>query len=33
MRNAYRILMRKNEGKKHLENLGVDCKIIWKWIL
>jgi hypothetical protein len=33
-RNAYRILAGKPEGKKdHLENLGVDGKIIIKYSL
>jgi hypothetical protein len=32
-RNAYNILVGKSEGKNHLENLGVDGRIILKWIL
>jgi hypothetical protein len=33
MRNAYRISVRKPEGKGPLEHLGVDGKIILEWIL
>jgi hypothetical protein len=33
MRNAYNILTGKPEGKNHLEDPGVDVKIILKWIL
>jgi hypothetical protein len=33
MRNAYSILAGKPEGKNHLEDLGVDGKIILEWIL
>jgi hypothetical protein len=33
MRNAYRILVRKPEGKNHSEDLGTDGKIILEWIL
>jgi hypothetical protein len=32
-RNAYRILVRKPEGKYHLLKLGVDGKIIVQWTL
>jgi hypothetical protein len=32
-RNAYRILVRKPEGKNHLEDQDVDGWIILKWIL
>jgi hypothetical protein len=33
MRNVYKILVEKSEGKKdHLEDLGVDGKIL-EWIL
>jgi hypothetical protein len=31
-RNAYRILVRKPEEKDHLRNLGVDVRIILKWV-
>jgi hypothetical protein len=30
---AYRVLVVKREGKKHLEDLGMDGMIILKWIL
>jgi hypothetical protein len=33
MRNTYKILFGKHEGKTHLEDLGVDGKVILKWIL
>jgi hypothetical protein len=33
MRNAYKILARKPEEKGHLEILGIDARIILKWIL
>jgi hypothetical protein len=33
MRNVYKILVRKSEGKDHLEDLGVDGSIIPEWIL
>jgi hypothetical protein len=33
MRNAYKILVEKPEGKDHLEDLGVDNKITLEWIL
>jgi hypothetical protein len=33
MRNVYKILVRKPEGKSHSEDLGVDGRIILKWIL
>jgi hypothetical protein len=32
-RGAYRILMGKPEGKKHLRKLGIDGRIILIWIL
>jgi hypothetical protein len=28
IRNAYKILVRKPEGKDHLENVGLDGKIV-----
>jgi hypothetical protein len=31
-RDAYRVLVRKPGGKNHLEDLGVDRRIILKWI-
>jgi hypothetical protein len=31
MRNAYKILVRKPEGRDHLENTGVDGRIILKF--
>jgi hypothetical protein len=33
MRNAYRILVGKSEGRDHLDDLGEDGKIILEWIL
>jgi hypothetical protein len=33
MRNAHKIIVRKPEGKEHLEDLGVDVRIILEWIL
>jgi hypothetical protein len=33
MKNTYHILVGKPEGKNHLEDLGVDGKIILEWIL
>jgi hypothetical protein len=32
LRNSYSILVRKPEGKDHLEDLGVDGEIILEWI-
>jgi hypothetical protein len=32
IRNAYNILVGKPEGKDHTENLGIDERIILKWI-
>jgi hypothetical protein len=32
-RGAYRILVGKSEGRNHLENPGIDGRIILKWIL
>jgi hypothetical protein len=32
-RGAYRILVGRPEGRKHLEDPGVDRRIILKWIL
>jgi len=31
-RSAYRVLVRKPEGKNHLEDPGIDGRIILKWI-
>jgi hypothetical protein len=31
-RGVYRVLVGKPEGKKHLEDPGVDGRIILKWI-
>jgi len=31
-RGVYRVLVGKREGKNHLENLGVDEKILLRWI-
>jgi hypothetical protein len=33
MRNAYEMLVGQPEGKRSLEDLGVDGRIILKWIL
>jgi hypothetical protein len=33
IKNPYRILVGKPEGKNHLQDLGVDGKMILKWIL
>jgi hypothetical protein len=33
MRNAYKILSGKSEGRDHSEDLGVDRRIILEWIL
>jgi hypothetical protein len=33
MRNPYKILVGKPEGKKQFEDLGIDRRIILKWIL
>jgi hypothetical protein len=33
IRNAYKILVGKPEGKNHSENLSVDGRIISEWIL
>jgi len=30
--NAYRVLGRKPEGKRTLEDLGIDTWVIFKWI-
>jgi hypothetical protein len=32
-RNAYRVLVGKPEGKRHLEGLDVGGRIILRWIL
>jgi len=31
-RGAYRVWMWRPEGKKHLERIGIDERIILKWI-
>jgi hypothetical protein len=33
VRDAYRVLVGKPKGKRHLEELGADGSIILKWIL
>jgi len=33
MRNSYEILVGKAEGENHLEDVGIDVKIIFEWIL
>jgi hypothetical protein len=33
MKNAYKILIGKPEGRDHLEDLDLDGKIISEWIL
>jgi hypothetical protein len=33
MRNVYKILVGKTEGKEHLEDLRVDGRIILDWVL
>jgi len=32
-RVAYRVLVGRTEGREHLEDLGIDRRIIIKWIL
>jgi len=32
-RSVYRVLVRKPEGKNHLEDPGIDGKIILRWII
>jgi len=31
-RGAYRVLVEKTEGKNHLEDLGINGRIIFRWI-
>jgi hypothetical protein len=31
-RSAYRVLVRRPEGRRPFENIGVDVRIICKWI-
>jgi hypothetical protein len=33
MRNAYKILLRKPEKGNHLNDLGIDGRIVLKWIV
>jgi hypothetical protein len=33
MRNLYKVLVRKYEGKRPFEKLGIDRRIILEWIL
>jgi hypothetical protein len=33
MRNAYKILVTNLKGRDHMEDFGVDGKVILKWIL
>jgi hypothetical protein len=33
LRNAYCVSVGKPKGRDHLEDVGVDCKIILEWIL
>jgi hypothetical protein len=33
MRNAYKMLFEKADGRNHLEELGVDGRIKLKWVL
>jgi hypothetical protein len=33
IRNAYKFLVRKSQGTDHLEDLGIDRRIIPEWIL
>jgi hypothetical protein len=33
MRNEYKLLVRKRECKRHSEDVGLDWRIILKWIL
>jgi hypothetical protein len=33
MRNVYEILVRKLKGKNHLGDIGIEGRIISKWIL
>jgi hypothetical protein len=32
IRNAYRILLRKHEGRRHSEDPGIDGRTVLKWI-
>jgi hypothetical protein len=33
MRNAYKVLVGRPEGKRHSEDLGIDRSVILEWIL
>jgi hypothetical protein len=33
MRSAYKVFVRKPEGRDYLEGIGIDGRIILKWIL
>jgi len=32
-RSAYRVLVRKSEGKSYLKDVGIDGRILLKWVL
>jgi hypothetical protein len=32
-RKAYRVLVRNHEGRRPLEDLGIDGRVIFKWMI